>query len=296
MRFTKPLLVLAAALAVLLASPRARADDQSDVSKARAAYEAKNYEDAERRLRAMLDPDTGTLRDPNLRTQARMYWGATLLALKRAPEASAVFETLLLDDPSFEPDPLSFPGEVIDAFIDTRKRIIDKINAAKIEQARLAAERKAREEEERRRAAERLRLLEKLATEQKVTERHSRWVAAIPFGVGQFQNGQKALGFAFLGSEALFLAAGAITIPFYRDQRGNGFDAYSQGDNQRATAYFDRANNLRIANFALFGAFAFTAIVGILHAELTFVPDVVETKKRPLPTVGITPYGIGGRF
>src|SRR5262245_43320127 len=102
--------LIALALAGLLGawSGWARAHGHSDVAKARAAYEAKKYDEAGRRLRAMLDPDTGTLKDPSLRTQARMYWGATLLARGRRDEAAAMFEKLLLDEPSFEPDPLSF--------------------------------------------------------------------------------------------------------------------------------------------------------------------------------------------
>jgi hypothetical protein len=282
-----------------------RADDQSDVAKARAAYEAKNYDDAERRLRGMLDPDIGTLKDPSLRTQARMYWGATMLALKRREEASAIFEKLLLDDPSYEPDPLSFPSEVIDAFIDTRKRIIDKINAAKAEQARLAAERRAREEEEKRRAAERLKLLEKLATEEKITERHSRWVALIPFGVGQFQNGQKLLGWMFLGAEAAMLGVGTAAIPFYVYNRGQAYDLWTQGRDPSidpVRTYLDRANAAKFVSAGFDVAFLVTAAIGVVHAQLTFVPEAVEVKKRPLPTVGFTPqpsggvFGIQGRF
>ena len=302
---SKFLLALAVAFSVALSAPHARADDQSDVAKARAAYEAKNYEDAERRLRAMLEPDPGTLKDPTLRSQARMYLGATLWSLKKSREALALFEKLLLDDPSFEADPLSFPGDVIDVFIDTRKRIIDKINATKAEHARQAAERKAREEEEKRRAAERLRLLEKLATEEKITERHSRWIAAIPFGVGQFQNGQTALGWTFLGTETAFLVGAAVAFPFFIYNKEQAYDL-SAPDKARAI-YLHRANAAVLTNRLLNGAFAVTAVIGILHAQLTFVPEAAETKKRPIPTVsGLTPIvapqrgggvlGIEGRF
>jgi len=290
-------------LALALWGGAAHADEQSDVAKARAAYEAKNYEDADRRLRAMLDPETGTLKDANLRTQARMYLGATLLAEKKAPEASAVFEALLLDDPSFEPDPLSFPSDVVETFIDTRKRIIDKINATKAEHARQAAERKAREEEEKRKAAERVRLLERLATEEKVTERHSRWIAMIPFGVGQFQNGQTGWGWVFLGTEAAMLVGAGVAFPVWYYNRSHVNDLVGQDpDLDPLKTYRERANAAAIANGIFNGAFALTAAVGILHAQLTFVPEAVEMKKRPLPTVGIAPQkggavlGVQGTF
>lgn len=283
----KVLLALAAWLVLVLAAPHASADEQSDVAKARAAYEAKNYDDADRRLWALLNPETGTLRDPGLRTQARMYWAATMLAKKNTQDASKIFETLLLDDPSFEPDPLSFPGDVIDAFIDTRKRIVDKINAAKAEQARQAAERKAREEEEKRRAAERLRLLERLATEEKVTEHHSRWVALIPFGVGQFQNGQKVLGWVFLGTEAACLVGAAVAFPFYVYNRGRALALVgSNPDADPLKSYRDRANTASLVNGVLNLSAAVVAVVGIVHAEVTFAPDPVEVRKRPLPPMG----------
>ncbi len=145
MPFRHRVSVLVLLLGALAAAP-ARADDQTDLEKARAAYEAKNYDDADRRLWSMLNDDSGTLREPALRAQARMYWAATMLARKNPQEASGQFEKLLVeDDPSFEPDPLSFSSDVRDAFIDTRKRIIDKINAAKAEQARQQAARRAKD-------------------------------------------------------------------------------------------------------------------------------------------------------
>ncbi len=303
----RALFVLATSFALAVASP-AFADDQTDVAKARAAYEAKNYDDADRRLWSMLNPDSGTLKDAGLRTQARMYWAATMLARKNPQEAADQFEKLLLDDPSFEPDPLSFPSEVIDAFIDTRKRIIDKINAAKAEQAKMQAERRAREEEDKRRAAARVRLLEKMATEEKITERHSRWIAMIPFGVGQFQNGQKALGWTFLGAEAAFLIGAAVAFPFYVYNRSHAETARgSNPDADPLKSYRERANTASVVNGALNVAFAASAVVGIVHAQLTFVPQTDEMKKRPLPQVsGVSPtvapvqgggvLGLAGRF
>ena len=301
------LFALVTSLALAIAAP-ARADDQTDVAKARAAYEAKNYDDADRRLWSMLNPDSGTLKDAGLRTQARMYWAATMLARKNPQEAAEQFEKLLLDEPSFEPDPLSFPSEVIDAFIDTRKRIIDKINAAKTEQAKRAAERRAREEEEKRRAAERMRLLEKMATEERITERHSRWIALVPFGVGQFQNGQKTLGWTFLGAEAAFLAGAVVAFPFYVYNRTKASALVGTNpDLDPLKSYRDRANTASIVNGVFNVAFAVTAVVGIVHAQVTFVPQTDEMKKRPLPQVrDVSPtiaptqgggvFGLAGRF
>ena len=185
---------------LLLAGGVARADEQSDLEKVRAAYLAHQYDDAERRLRAMLDPMHGTLHDAPLVSQARMYLAAVLLAKAKREDAGAIFERLVLDDPQFEPDPLSFPTDVIDLFIDTRSRLRDRLNAQAQERARFEAQARAREGEKKRREVERVAMLEKLAAEETVTQVHSRWIALVPFGAGQFQNGKSALGWAFLGT------------------------------------------------------------------------------------------------
>jgi hypothetical protein len=274
------------AITLVLAAGAARADDASDLAKARAAYEARNYEEADRRIKSMLDPDTGTLKDPSLRSRARVVWGAALLGLHRPAEASAVFESLLLDDPAFEPDPLSFPSDVVEAIIDTRKRIIDKINLAKADQVRLVAERKAREEEEKRRAAEHLRLVEKLASEETVIERHSRWRALVPFGVGQFQNGQDALGWTLLVSESVMLAGAIVAFPFWYYNRGRVNDlAGADATKDPLRSYVSRANAAEAANWIFNGAFGALWAIGVLHAEATFVPDAKETRKRQIGRV-----------
>ena len=285
------LAALTLVLGLFSAAP-ARADDQTDFEKARAAYEAKNYDDADRRLWSMLNADSGTLRDPSLRARARMYWAATMLARKNPQEAAEQFEKLLVDeDPGFDPDPLSFPSDVIESFIDTRKRIIDKINAAKAEQARKQALRRAQEEDDKRKNAERQRLIEKMATEEKITERHSRYVALLPFGVGQFQNGQKALGWVFLGAEAAFLIGAGAAFPFYVYNRGRALNLIgtTEPTQDPLKSYIDRANTASLVNGVFNVAFAVTAVAGIVHAQVTFVPQADEVKKRPLPRVGVAP-------
>src|SRR5271163_3327165 len=98
MRALRPLLTSAASAArafafaifaaTLFASTPARADDQSEVDKIRAAYLAQKYDDAETRLRELLDPKHPTLHDPALVTQARMYLAAVLVAKKVSDQAT----------------------------------------------------------------------------------------------------------------------------------------------------------------------------------------------------------------
>ena len=266
----------------------ARADEQGDLDKARAAYLARRYDEAERRFRTMLDPVNGTIHDPTLLSRARMYWGAVALAKSSAVQATAIFEKLLLDDPTFEPDPLSFPADVINAFIDTRARMRERLSAMAAEQARREAERRAREDADRKRQAGHLALVERLASEEEVTDRHSRWVSLLPFGVGQFQNGKNALGWFFLGSEAALVAGGCIALPFYTYNATQGIDAYEHVQTSRASDYFDRANIARAMNIVLLSSAAGVGVLGVVQAQLAYVPDVVTIKHRVIPDARAT--------
>ena len=198
----KALVWLAAALAALAVSSSARelrADASSDLEKAYSAYVAHRYEDAEKRLRALLDPQTGPLKDdPDDVADARMYLGAVLVAQGKKDPAAEIFEQLLLDRPDYQPDPLRVSLQAIDALIDARTRLRDRLEAIQAEKVRKAQEEKAKIEASRQQAAERLALLEKLAAEEIVVDRNSRWIALLPFGVGQFQDRQPALAWMFL--------------------------------------------------------------------------------------------------
>ncbi len=292
-------------VASALASPGfAHADDQAELEKARVAYVAKSYAVAEERLRALVDPKTGP-KDAQLVAQARMYLGALHVAAKRREEAAAAFEQLLLEAPQFEPDPLSFPTDVLNAFIDTRATLRERLSAAAQAAAKAEAERRAREEAERVRHAEYVRRLEDLAREDKTTVRNSRLVAAIPFGVGQFQNGQRTLGWTLLGLEAALVAASVITVPIYTTAISRRNEEHALGDpEKKAQAYADRATAAYATNLAVLGAFVAVAGAGIVQAQLGFVESTTEQRTRPLPaqrrapsvTVGWGTLGVEGRF
>jgi len=298
-------LVFAAACAF---SSAAYADVQTELDKVRAAYAAKNYVDAEARLHGVLE-GKAPIKDPALLSQARMLLGAVHFAEKKKEEATQMFEKLLLSDAGFEPDPLSFPSDVIDAFYDTRARLRDRLNAAAQAQARLDAEKRAKEELDKKKKEAWVLAIEKMASEEKIQVKNSRLVAFIPFGAGQFQNRRPMLGWALFGIESALVIGTAITLPIYVDARASEADEIAQRDPERkAAAYHDRMVAAKIVNLSLVGAFAVTAIGGIIEANVNFVPEYSEIKKRPLPKVGsgILPFaapvenggvaGVYGRF
>jgi hypothetical protein len=284
----RSLLVLATWLALFALGAPALASEQTDLEKGRAAYHARQFDEADARFRTMLDAKTGSLRDPVLVTQARMYWGAVMMAKGKPDDAAAQFEKLLLAEPGFEPDPLSFPTEVIDLFIDTRAKIHDKISAAAQAAAQAEAARKAREAAQRAREIARVATLERMAAEERVTSRHSRFIALVPFGAGQFQNGQRAWGWVFLTTESALALATAVTLPLYRKELQDRSEAYP-ADPVRVRQYIDRAKTIRYVNLALVGTLAGVAIIGIVQAQLNYVPEEVEVKKRPIPKAAFAP-------
>ncbi len=294
--------LVASALLVLAAGRQACADGAADLEKARSAYAAHRYEDAESRLRALLDGKTGAALDnPDAIADARMYLGAVLLAEDKRDEASGTFEKLLLEKPDYQPDPLRVSLEAIDALIDARTRLKDKLAAIQAEKVRLAEEEKARTLVAKQKEALRLAMLEKLASEEVVTEKTSRWTALLPFGVGQFQNGQTALGTTFLVGEGL-LGAGSIL--------GAGLMLYNAGQTQAAVlrgdgtapGYNARAQEAAWVGDIFGGAFLLTAVIGVVHAEATFVPEKVTVRRRQLPPVTLMPLvgptgvGVAGTF
>ena len=260
-------------------------DEQSEFEKGRNAYRAQKYDEADGRFAQMLDPRNGTLHDKVIIRQARMYWAATQLALHHDEDATSQFEIILTEDREYEPDPLAFPTEVVNAFIDTRAKLREKLEAIQQEAYKRAIERKAREEAAKQKDAQRLRMLERLAGEALVTEKHSRWSAAIPFGTGQFHNGQRTLGWFFLGAETALLAGVLTTLPLYYAALSSSKDTYTRYTQSVAQQYLDRANEVRDVNLVLNGVLFLTAIAGAVQAEVAYVPEYTRLKPRAVPDV-----------
>jgi hypothetical protein len=283
--------IVAALLAVCLVAvaDRARADAVSDLEKAHNAYLARKYDEAEARLHALLDPAVGTLKDADNIADARMYLGASLLAQNKKAEAEGVLEQLLREKPDYQPDSLRVTLQAINDLVDVRSRMREELAAIQAERVRQAQEQKARLDAERQKAALRLAMLEKLASEETVIQTSSRWIALLPLGVGQFQNGQTALGWTFLASESLLVVGSVVAqvVTIYNVNQMN--DALASG-NTTAVGYHARAQAAYVATDLFTAGFALLAIAGIIHAQATFVPEQVQVRERPLPPLSLAPY------
>jgi hypothetical protein len=87
-----------------------------------------------------------------------------------------------------------------------------------------------------------------------------------------------------LVTEAACVLGTGLTVPMYSYARGRAEDEARSGDLERkAQLYQDRADNIRTVNLSFTGVFAVLAMVGIVQANLAFVPETVETRTRDLP-------------
>jgi tetratricopeptide (TPR) repeat protein len=255
-------------------------DAAAAFERARIYYESARYVpcvDAFTRL--LVHADRLQLRE---RGTARVYLAACLIASGRAEEARAQFRQAILEDRQLEPpDPVVFPPSVVDMFVQVRSSLMDLLQRQQeeeLERGRREAEARLRaEQRERWRVAE----LERLASLQTVVRRNDRWMAWVPFGMGQFQNEDNTLGWIFLSSE-LALSITALTATSIE----LGLHSKAQGgraplDSADLTSKVRAARQVgTVAWISLVGV----AAAGIIEANLSFRGEIeVGQRRRPLP-------------
>lgn len=156
-------------------------------------------------LRPLLYPEPLLESESDL-VQAHRMLGVAHLFGNQPEDARRELTTLLDLRPDYRFDPLIDPPQVVDFFNALLRERQAQI--AELEAKRRAAEADARRRAEREAAAAR----EPPTVIERRYERHSVAVALIPFGAGQFQNGQNRKGWMFLGVEAglAVISAGAF--------------------------------------------------------------------------------------
>jgi len=264
--------VLMAAFALPVA-----ADELSDFESARRNYDKQNYAKAARGLESLVGGAVPRATNPVVRLEARKYLGATYLFLGKDKRAREQFRSLLEEDPDYDIDPVAFPEAVVQTFQEVKK----KVSAQRARKDALEAARRQRERsdevEELVRQQQRIQTLEELASVETVEKVNSRWIAAIPFGAGQFQNEERGLGIMFAVTESAFVAASIATFIGHNSLR----------DENPAPSEIERARRveraLRIGNWVSVGAFLSFAIAGVVEAEVRFKPVIRTTRRRELP-------------
>jgi hypothetical protein len=256
---------------------RAHANDFEDFENARSAYEAQDYAKAATLFDALAGGDVPQLTNRSLVLESKKYLGASYLFLGKISQAEQEFTRLLRMDPGYLLDPLAFPEEVQRLFarvklqLDTDRRASEE--ERKREEQRIVREQTEHSDKERARWAE----LSNLAQVETVHEVRSRWLALVPFGAGQFQNGQTSLGAVLAVSEGSLLALSIVTYVLHDHLRGQMPTPNEIADARLAEQGFRYTNQISFALFAIL------AVTGVIDAQIRFLPTHDYERKRPLP-------------
>lgn len=255
--------------------------DQAELARVVSLYEAGRYAECASELGRLLGPGPGrTLSERQVVERARIYHAACLIGsgkpeLADAPLKAAIEANLMMEPP----DSLVFPPPVVQRFLKVRESMHDMIRKKQEEDVKraraLAAAREAKAKAER----ARVRALEELASQETVIVRNRRWIGFVPFGVGQFQNGDTGLGWVFFSTEAL-LAGTALTALSVRTYIQADLAEVPVADEVDVNARLSGwQTTLEVSTYALLGV----AAIGILEAQLSFKPETREIRKRELP-------------
>jgi hypothetical protein len=243
-------------------------------------YESGRYEDCAKELKATLaaNAQKKDLR-PESAEQAQTYLAACLLASGKAEEGDRVFTEAIRNNPQMRaPDSLIFPQSVVDRFLQARERLQAYIRDEEQAHIREAERRAQQQDEKKRQEARTIRQLRALAAQETVVETNRRWLATVPFGVGQFQNRDLAAGWIFLGLETALLGT-AITAATIDERLANRVQEPNINLDELRSK---RQEAWRVLVASTWG-FGLVAVTGIVHAHWRFVPERRSIRTRPIP-------------
>lgn len=257
--------VCAIAVLVALAVPRStRASTPGeDLARAREEFRAGRHEAAILVLNHLLYPDV-RLADRDDLYEAHVLYGVSLFETGDNKGATREIEAALDIKPK----------DTIEAGVFSREavRFFDEIKAAKDARDKAAADARAAAEE-RARIAEILRNM-------KVYESRPWWVNLVPFGAGQFQNGQNGKGIIFAATEAAAAGTSIAIFVYLTNKYGYGGQVPKE----------EAADARRLQQIAIAADVVFygVAIVGIIDAFRNYKPRV-EVDKSSLPADILVP-------
>jgi tetratricopeptide (TPR) repeat protein len=280
--------MVAAALLAQTQAPDAETRAAADaLNRARVTFEYGDYPQASKLLSALLQ--AGRFESVQARAEAWRLLGLALFYQGRKPEAHDAFLEYLYLEPDAELDPFFVPPAAVSFFEQVKKEAEPKLGPLRAQKraAEDVQRRAAAEEAERRRQreleAERRRLQEiSPSIERRVVE-HQFWVALMPFGIGQLQNGDKQLGITLAVSQVVAGAASAgsaLLIETLRNEQTGKFDNSGGGATQYQIA--QRLNVVKWVGAALFYALW---VGGAVHAAINYKPEE-QLPDRLLPPAG----------
>jgi hypothetical protein len=264
-----------------IASP-VRADEVADFGAAQLAYAQADYARAVTLFESMVGGATPRIQNEVLVTESRKYLAASLLFQGREADARVQFTRLIESNPDYILDAVAFPAAVHATFSEVKAQV--RAERANREAAQEAAERERRERAMRGLVAqqERIARLEVLAQEVTVEETRSRWIATLPFGTGQLQNGDRTLGLTLLSSQIFLATTSVVTFVYHQFliDRGNAMVDNLQPVDDRLLRL---ERGVRITNQISTGLLGAVALAGIIDAQVRFREGRSTTRRRELP-------------
>lgn len=244
-----------------------------ELQRGKNAYDRGEFGRAVEILRPLLYPDLRLQSDTQI-VLAHRVLGVAYLFEKKSADAQEEFRKLLQIRPDYRFDPLLDPPEVVDFFNNVRRGYSTEL--AKLEAKRRESEKaRERDREECEKARGGPTVIERRVG------RNSFAVNFVPFGAGQFQNGQRNKGWAFLAVEGVLgaasVAAFATNLALYgfRPQRPCRYDYGSNTCPAEDVDHTDenRSHLLTQVQVATGAAFFAAVAWGIADAIYSYRPE-----------------------
>jgi hypothetical protein len=240
------IVVVATLVALGVAPARAAGTPAQELAQARSSFRAGAYGDAIATLTGLLYPQS-RLSDPGELAEAHLLLGVSYFETGRKDSAARELDSALFLDRSLTIETGLFSEEAV-AFFETQKKEL---------------ERRAREEEERTRLAREREAIRRFLASAVVVEKRNYLLNFVPFGTGQFQNGQRGKGIAFAAAQGV-LAGSSVGLASYQVIR-YGLSGKVPRDE------VDTVRNIQIlqvaAGAAFYGVWAWGVIDALLHYE-----------------------------
>ena len=255
-------------------------NDTAELARVVSLYEAGKYGECADALHLLLSADSPRpFRDPDVVESARIYHAACLIGGGQNQAADEPLRAAIRQNPQMKPpDSLVFPPQVIDRFLRVRETMFDVIRKAEDERVKRAQQAALQQEQRARRERERVAGLERLAQQETVITPKTRWLALVPFGVGQFQNGEKNLGYVFLSSELVLAGSTLLTLGVETHLILATSQAQKAAQSNNAKLH-DWYSGLEYSAYSWLGV----SLIGIVEAQLMFTPEQRQIRKRALP-------------